>query len=418
VKTAVSLRRARVGVGLGNTLQVYDWVLFGLLSASIGPHFFATSEPVSATLSALAVFAVGFAVRPLAGVALGMVADKVGRRTVTLWSVALMTTGTLVIAVTPSYATIGIWSSGILLVCRLLQGIAAGIEAPLSTAYVVELAEPGHEGRAAGTMSFFVTLGVLLASLASFCTSLVLGAEVMDDGGWRIPLLVGALMGAYAFQLRRTLPKTLETVESPASSASIWRGVGRHWLGVVATVFVVGGALALEYALNVGLPNMARSRFGEDATEVFAIMTVASIVTMIGVLLTGALADRYRLSRTFVATRLLAVPAVFVILLYGQPGIAGFAVVVLGGSIVLALNFALYNVIATSLMPKAYRATGVALGYGIAAALFGGTAPYLLLWLEGIGATWLFLTYIAVLCLASVVLYLLARRAHGTFAGE
>ena len=105
-------------------------------------------------------------------------------------------------------------------------------------------------------------------------------------------------------------------------------------------------------------------------------------------------------------------------LFYNAPGLGGFAAVILGGSVVLVLNMTMYNLVSTSLMPKYCRATGVALGYGVAVALFGGTASYLLVWLQQQGISWMFPVYVAVLSAISVVLYLVARRTSGTFAAE
>ncbi|ETK38019.1 major facilitator transporter [Microbispora sp. ATCC PTA-5024] len=405
-----------LGLGLGNTLEWYDWMLFGLVSAYIGPHFFPSHDPVASTLSALAVFAMGFAVRPLGGVLLGAVADRVGRRQIMILSVALMALTTLVIAVAPTYQQIGVWSGVILLVCRLVQGVSTGIEAPLSTAYAVEVSPPGREARAAGYISLFVNLGIVLASLVSFFTSLVLGAAAMQDWGWRVPFVIGAVIGLLVLYLRRALPETLH--ESERGETSVWRGVGRHWLGLVAMIFVVGAAQAYNYAWTVGLPNLARSTFKEDPTPVFAASTALGLVLLAGSPLVGWLADRFKLSRTFTVTRLLAVPAVFLMLLYNRPGLGGLFGVVLGGSIVLVLNMTLYNLVATSLMPKYCRATGVALGYGVAVAVFGGTASYLLIWLQSNALVWIFPVYVAVLSLISVVLYLAARRTSGAFAGE
>ncbi|MGY1703622.1 MFS transporter [Geodermatophilus sp. SYSU D00697] len=414
-------RRALLGLGLGNTLEWYDWMIFGLLSALIGPQFFPSDDPVAATLSALAVFAVGFAIRPLGGVLLGTVADRLGRRRVMLWSVTAMAATTLVIAVMPTYTTLGVWAGVVLLLCRLVQGASTGIEAPLSTSYAVELSPEGKEGRAAGLMSFFVNLGILLASLVSFLTSLVIGADAMLEWGWRVPFAFGALLGVVVIWLRRALPESLteeEVTEAREGGNTVWRGIGRHWLGILAIVFVVGAAQAYNYAWNVGLPSMARGTFGEDPTWVFAITTALAVVLLIGSPLTGALADRQTLSRTFLVTRLLAVPSVFLVLLYSEPGIWGFAAVILGGSVVLVLNMTLYNVVATSLMPKYCRATGVALGYGVAVALFGGTASYLLVWLQQQGLDWVFPVYVAVLSLLSVATYLVARRRSGVFCGK
>ena len=412
-------RRGMLGLGLGNTLEWYDWMVFGLLSAFLGPHFFPSTDPVSATLNALAVFAVGFAFRPLGGVLLGTFADLVGRRRVMLLSVALMATTTLVIALTPTYSQIGVWSGVALVVCRLLQGISTGIEAPLSTAYAVELNPAGREGRAAGYISFYVNLGILFASLVSFGTSAIIGGNAMQDWGWRVPFVVGALLGVVVIFLRRALTETLHEHERAAgSTGSVWRGVRKHWLGLVAMLFVVGAAQAFNYAWTVGLPNLARTAFHENPTGVFAITTALGAILMVGSLVTGALADRFTLSRTFVVTRLLAVPAVFLMLVYHRPGLFGFAAVLLGGSIVLVLNMTLYNVVSTSLMPKSCRATGMALGYGVAVAVFGGTASYLLVWLQQQGLDWVFPAYAAVLSLLSVVSYVAARRHSGTFAGE
>jgi hypothetical protein len=142
------------------------------------------------------------------------------------------------------------------------------------------------------------------------------------------------------------------------------------------------------------------------------------LILLVGSLITGAVADRVKLSKTFVVTRLAAVPAVFLMLLYAGPGIGGFAAVLLIGGVVLVANMTLYNVVSTSLMPKYCRATGTGLGYGVAVALFGGTASYLLVWLQSRDLLWIFPVYCAVLSVASVILYVIARRRSGTFAGE
>lgn len=412
-------RKALIGLGLGNTLEWYDWMLFGLLASFIGPHFFPSHDPVSSTLSVLAIFAVGFAFRPLGGVILGTVADRIGRRKVMLLSITLMALTALVIAITPTYSSIGVWSSVILLVCRLLQGISTGIEAPLSTAYAVELSPSNRSGRAGGIMSFFVNLGIMTASMVSLIASSTLGGDTMSAWGWRVPFIIGALLGLLTLYLRKELPETLHAGDGPAeSTGSIWRMVGKHWRALLAMIFVIGAVQAFNYAWNVGLPNLARSRFGEDPTGVFMITTGLGLILLIGSLLSGALADRMKLSRTFVVARLLAIPTMFLMLVYAGPGIGLFAVVLLGGGLVLVVNMTLYNVVATSLLPQECRASGVGLGYGIAVALFGGTASYLLVWLQHQHLSWVFPTYVAGLSLISVVLYVLARRSQGTYVGE
>ena len=281
-------RRALLGLGLGNTLEWYDWMLFGLVAAYIGPQFFPSHDPVAATLSALAVFAVGFAMRPLGGVLLGTVADRIGRRSVMLLSVTLMAITTLVIAITPTYDSIGVWSGAILLACRLLQSISTGVEAPLSTAYAVEVSPKGREARAAGYISVYVNLGMLLASVVSFFTSLAVGSAAMEDWGWRIPFAVGAVIGLVVLYLRRSLPETLyESERAEGSASTVWRGVGRHWLGLVAIIFVVGAVQAYNYVWAVGLPSLARSVFQENPSSVFAASSALGVVMIIGSVVTG-----------------------------------------------------------------------------------------------------------------------------------
>ncbi|MDI2036713.1 MFS transporter [Paenarthrobacter nitroguajacolicus] len=418
-KFSPEVRKGLLGLGLGNALEWYDWMVFGLLSAFIGPNFFPNTDPLSATLNALAVFAVGFAFRPLGGILLGTLADRIGRRRVMLLSIMLMAGTTLIIAITPSYATIGPAAGIILLACRVLQGISTGIEAPLSTSHAVELAPEGREGYVAGIMSFYVNIGILMASLVSFLCSLVIGGAAMGEWGWRVPFIIGALFGFVVLYLRRSLPETLKQEEMATNTPrAVWKGVSKHWLSVLAIIFVVGAAQAYNYAWNVGLPSAARSGFKEDPTAVFALTTVLGVILVVGSWVIGKLADGKAMSKWFLVTRILAIPAVFLMLLYVQPGIGGFAAVLLGGSIVLVLNMTLYNVVSSSLMPKNIRGTGVALGYGIGVALFGGTASYLLVWFQSLNLSWIFPVYVAVLSILSIVFYIAARRSNGIFVGK
>ena len=432
-------RRALLALGLGNTVEWYDWQAAGLLAALMGPHFFPATDPLSATLSALAVFAVGFAARPVGGVLLGTVADRVGRRAVMLLSVAIMAVSTLVIAVLPTYSQIGAWAGVVLVACRLAQGISTGVEAPLSTAYAAELAPAGHEGRwGGGVISMFVNVGLLGASLVSFAASGLLGNAAMSEWGWRLPFVFGALLGLVTLYLRRSLPETLHASDAPGSAdaapavstavssavsagqstGQVWRMVRRHWVGVLAVIFVVGAAQAFNYGWNVGLPSLARGGFRENATAVFGLTTLLGVVLVLGSPLVGRWADRYRLSRMFLVGRVLAIPAVFLMLAYTGPGLGTLAVVLLAGGAVLILNMTLYNLVSASLMPKSCRAAGCGLGYGIGVALFGGTASYLLVWLQRAHLGWLFPCYVAVLCALSIALYLVARRRGEVYVGE
>lgn len=414
------LRRSMLGLGLGNTLEWYDWQIFGLLAAVIGPHFFRTDTVLESTLATLSVFAVGFVARPVGGILLGGVADRIGRKSVMLWSVALMAGTTLVIGVLPDVHTIGVLAPIILVVCRLLQGLSTGVEAPLSTAYGVEIMPHDRSGLAAGIISGFVNLGIMMGSLLNFLLSLSLGPAVMSDWGWRIPFWVGAAMGVVVVWLRRSLPETLENSEPEyvGVTRDIWRQVFGRWRSLLAVIFIVGAAQAFNYGWNVGLPNLARSTYGENLTAVFGLTAVLSLFMVLGSPVVGQWTDRWKLGRTFVIGRWLMIPTVFLMLLYTGPGLGGFAAVLLLGAPVLLLNMTLYVVTSTSLFPKGIRAAGGGLGYGVAVALMGGTASYLVVWLGSIGLGWLFPVYAAALALISIVLYRNAREKEGIFVGE
>lgn len=409
-----------LGLGLGNTLEWYDWQVFGLLAATIGVHFFRTDNPLEATLLTLSVFAVGFVARPLGGILLGGVADRVGRKAVMLWSVGVMAGTTLVIGVLPGVETIGALAPIVLLVCRLLQGLSTGIEAPLSTAYGVEIMPRNRSGLAAGIISGFVNLGIMLGSLLPFLLGLSLGSAAMAEWAWRIPFWVGAAMGVVVIWLRRSLPETLHESEPEyvGRTSEIWRQVFGRWRSLLAVVFIVGAAQAFNYGWNIGLPNLARTAYHEDLTAVFGITTLLALFMVLGSPIVGQFTDRFRLGRTFLVGRWLMIPTVFLMLWYTSQGLGGFAAVLLLGAPVLLINMTLYVVTSTSLFPKGIRAAGGGLGYGVGVAAMGGTAGYLVVWLGSIGLSWLFPVYAATLALISIVLYQWARRSEGVFVGE
>lgn len=414
------LRRSMLGLGLGNTLEWYDWQVFGLLAATIGVHFFRTDNPLEATLLTLSVFAVGFVARPLGGILLGGIADRVGRKAVMLWSVGVMAGTTLVIGVLPGVETIGWLAPVVLLVCRLLQGLSTGIEAPLSTAYGVEIMPQNRSGLAAGIISGFVNLGIMLGSLLPFLLGLTLGSAAMAEWAWRIPFWVGAAMGVVVIWLRRSLPETLHESEPEyvGRTSEIWRQVFDRWRSLLAVVFIVGAAQAFNYGWNIGLPNLARTAYHEDLTSVFGITTLLALFMVLGSPVVGQFTDRFRLGRTFLVGRWLMIPTVFLMLWYTSQGLGGFAAVLLLGAPVLLINMTLYVVTSTSLFPKGIRAAGGGLGYGVGVAAMGGTAGYLVVWLGSIGLSWLFPVYAATLALISIVLYQWARRSEGVFVGE
>jgi predicted MFS family arabinose efflux permease len=227
-------------------------------------------------------------------------------------------------------------------------------------------------------------------------------------------------MGLIVLWLRRALPETLHASdpEYVGVTSKVWAGALRRWRSVLAIIFVVGAAQAFNYGWNVGLPSLARTTFKEDPTSVFGITTVLALIMVIGSLVVGPLADRWKLSRVFLYGRFLMIPAVFLMLVYTHKSLSTLATVLLVGAPVLLINMTLYVLVSTSLMPKGVRAAGCGLGYGIGVAAFGGTAPYLVVWLAKHGHRNLFPSYAAILAAVSIALYVWAKKKEGVTVGE
>lgn len=406
-----------IALGGGVAVEWYDWSIYGLMSAFLGPHFFPNVDPVLSTLSALAVFALGFVVRPISGAVLGPITDRIGHKKVLMWSIGIMALCSLGIGLMPSYEKLGAAAGVFILILRLAQGVSTGIEQPAANAAALEIASPGRKGFFSGVVNgAFNQSGNLLAALVAFLTSMALGKEVMADWGWRVPFIIGAFLGLIVMYTRRHLPETgasVATNRKLESTAKVWKEIWKHRLGVLAIIFVTGGSMIANYIWITGLPNLANATFKENSTEVFGVTTAFMVLMVLAGPVVGYLADRFGSSRVYLILRVMLVPSYFIVLLYSQPGIENFAVVMLGGGIILALNQTLFNYITATLMPQEIRTTGIAIGYGIAVTVFGGTASYLLVAAQRVGQMSLFLTYGAVVCALSIVIYIWARhRGH------
>jgi MHS family alpha-ketoglutarate permease-like MFS transporter len=419
-------KKTLAGLGGGVGLEWYDWNIYGLLAAFLGPKFFPGDDPVSATLSALGVFALGFVARPVGAAIFGPVADRVSHKKVMLFSVSTMGLTSLLTGLLPTYEQVGAWASVLLIVLRLIQGLATGAEAPIANVIAMELAPPGRSGWYLGVVSgSFIQGGILFSMLVAFASSTILGTETMHDWGWRVPFLIGGVMSVAVLYLRRQLPETLlresfggDSDEVPAGG-SVWRELGRNWTALVAMVLVVGGVQILNYTWTTGLPNLANATYKENSGAVFGIIATFGVLMVAAGPVIGALADRFGPTRVYTAVRTLGIPTMCLLLLYSSPGLGTFAFVVMIGGVVVAANMGLYNFIATSLMPRTCRTTGVGLGYALGVSLFGGTASYLLVQANRTDYLWLYVLYAAVIIALSVVVYhLVARRqARITDAG-
>lgn len=381
--------RDLVAVNFGNTLEWYDWTIYSIFAHHFAVRFFSADDQASALLSAFAVFAVGFVTRPLGGIVFGRYADRAGRRTALAVTMMLTAGGSLLIAVSPDYGQVGVFASIILVVARLVQGLAHGGEMGTSVTYLVERA-PSHRRALWGSSSWVsVVLGTMLATVTGLGLNLVLGADAAAEWGWRVAFAVGGLLGLYALYLRRRLPETdafahsPENADSPQERADGSRadasrpgGIWRYWRSILVVFGLSAGGSIMFYTWLIYMPTFAQVGLGQSESSALTASLVAQAVFLGLVLASGWLGDRIGRKPLVIAFGVIAVVATVPLftLVDGTFGRLLTAMLLALGA--LSLLFGVNGAVWAEVFPTRYRATGVAAPLSLATALFGGTAPY------------------------------------------
>src|SRR5215475_5241121 len=208
VASSSQSRRAVTAAVIGNVLEWYDFAVYGYVAAIIGRNFFPGKDPVTELLAAFLTFGLGFAARPIGGIVIGRLGDTHGRKTALMLTIFLMAVGTFLIGLLPTYASIGFAAPALLLLARLMQGFSTGGEWGGSTAFIVEWAPKGRRGLFGSFQQMSVVAGLLLGSAFAALLNTILTPAQMGDWGWRIPFLVGGLLGPIGIYMRRTIEET------------------------------------------------------------------------------------------------------------------------------------------------------------------------------------------------------------------
>lgn len=375
--------RTLFGAGVGNTLEWYDWSVYAIFAPFFAAQFFAGDGATGALLSTLAVFAVGFLMRPIGGFLFGWLADRRGRRFSMTTSMMLMAAGSLVIGIAPTHASIGIWAATILVLARLLQGLAHGGEIAASYTYIAEIAPRARRGLWSTSMYASVTAGIVLASLIGAGAASLLGTDTLRDWAWRIPFLIGGLLGLVGLQLRRTLPETTPFTQESThlrTMRDLVRGLTRNRTSLARVVGLSLGVTVIYYIWAVGATGYAISSKGVDPRGALWAAVIANLVFMVTLPLWGKLSDRVGRRPVF-----LIYSAAFVILSFPLLAALNNSPVRLGLVMTVALFFLGAFVgpmpaYFAELFPTEVRASGIGVPYSFIVAIFGGTAPYLLTW--------------------------------------
>jgi MHS family proline/betaine transporter-like MFS transporter len=375
------LRRATLAAAIGNTVENYDYAVYGFVAAVLAKNFFPHATPGAALLSTFAVFGAAFVVRPLGGLLLGPMADRLGRKPTLVLTLIGMAVVSTLIGLLPTAETIGIAAPILLVVLRMLQGLAAGGEYGTAIIYAAEFAPADRKGEMAGRVQMGSLAGLLIGAFVVVGLNLSLSPSAMQSWGWRVPFLLALPLGAIGLYLRSRLGETPEFVEvrnSTREQAPVDRRLRRGLMLVgVAATHAVGFYLAFTYVQNL----IIQLRF--SAVTATAVVGCALAVGIGLVVAGGRLSDR-------IGRRPALLIATAVILVASYPLMAGLTAasnpwLLAICAVLLAAGPAFYSGIAPityiELFPVHARGTGVALAFNVAVAIFGGSVVYATQWL-------------------------------------
>jgi MHS family proline/betaine transporter-like MFS transporter len=376
-------------VVIGNALDWYDFTLYGYFAVTIGKLFFPAQTPGTSLLSSLAVFGAAFVVRPFGGIFLAQRADQWGRKGILLFVIGLMTVGTAMIAVAPTYAMIGIAAPIIIVISRLCQGFSAGGEFASATAFLVEHAPVQRRGLYGAWQFSGQGMAILLSGIAGWLGARALAPAQFEAWGWRIPFLIGLVIGPVGYYMRLKLHEPLVYIAARhhrrierAPLVEIFADYKRRVLTGLG--LVIGGSAAL-YVLFVFMPTYAVRVLHLDVQAGFIAPIVAGLTLAIFCPIMGWVSDMVgrKLALIVSTTGLLIAPYPAFMWLQHEPSVEQLALVEFAFGLLFSIGGGPFNAALAEMFPARLRASGMAVTYNFGVALFGGLAPLIVAWLIG-----------------------------------
>lgn len=376
-------RRVVISSTLGNALEWFDFTIFGLMALVISKLFFPSENASTALLKTFATFGVAFVARPLGGLLFGLYADRFGRKKALVFMIALMAVGTGMIGVLPTYAQVGLLAPMLILVARLIQGISAGGEFGSASAMLIEFAPPGQRGLYGSSQSVSQTLAFILGGLCGYALNQNLTPQQLESWGWRIPFLLGILIGPVGYFVRHQVD------ESPIFQRHLQQGnrpeqaplqtlMRRHRRALLTTFCLTAAATAVTYVTAIYLPAFAAQQLGLPLAQAQLGLIGASCISLVLAPVSGALSDRWG-RRTVILPTLLAFSLLFYLAMHrlvAQPDLHHLWTVQAVGAL-LGFLVGPMPALMTEIFPVQVRSTGASLMYNLAVMLFGGLAPAL-----------------------------------------
>ncbi|MFB4336973.1 MFS transporter [Bacillus cereus group sp. BfR-BA-01311] len=395
---------------VGNLIEWYDWYVYSAFAVYFSAEFFPKGDPTSQLLNTAAIFAVGFLMRPIGSLLMGRYADRHGRRAALTLSITVMAGGSLIIACTPSYESIGIMAPIILVLARLLQGLSLGGEYGTSATYLSEMASSGRRGFYSSFQYVTLVAGQMVALGVQIVLQQLLSEPDMKAWGWRIPFIIGAMGAVAVLWLRRTMDESeqFSNIKSQKrESAGTVRALMKHPKAVLTVVGLTLGGTVAFYTYTTYLQKFMVNTVGLPKEIVSWINFVALLIFVVLQPIAGLLSDkigRRPLLMAFgILGTLLTAPIFFFMEKTTEPIVAFLLMMV--GLIIVTGYTSINAIVKAELFPTEIRALGVGLPYALTVAIFGGTAEFIALWLKSIGMESLFYFYVAGCIAISFITY-------------
>jgi MHS family alpha-ketoglutarate permease-like MFS transporter len=418
VTSSPSRLRSIIGGSIGNLVEWYDWYAYSAFSLYFAKSFFPPASQTAQLLNTAAVFAVGFFMRPIGGWLMGRYADRHGRRAALTFSVILMCAGSLLIAVTPSYASIGLAAPALLLLARLLQGLSVGGEYGASATYLSEMAGQRHRGFWSSFQYVTLIGGQLIALAVLLVIQRYLDKPAIEAWGWRIPFVIGALCAVVAIWLRRSMEETSDFEKDrasrpQASAAATIRGLMKHPRAVLTVVGLTAGGTVAFYTFTTYAQKFLVNTVGFTAQQATFINAVTLLVYLCLQPIVGAISDvvgrRPVLTAFGIAGSLGTIPLFRA--LESTQSVSGAIWLLLAALTAVSGYTAINAVVKAELFPTSIRALGVGFPYAVTVALFGGTAEYIALYFKNIGRESWFYFYVTGCIVCSLLVYATMRES-------
>ncbi|EOQ01901.1 MFS transporter [Bacillus cereus] len=395
---------------VGNLIEWYDWYVYSAFAVYFSAEFFPKGDPTSQLLNTAAIFAVGFLMRPIGSLLMGRYADRNGRRAALTLSITVMAGGSLIIACTPSYESIGIMAPIILVLARLLQGLSLGGEYGTSATYLSEMASSGRRGFYSSFQYVTLVAGQMVALGVQIVLQQLLSEPDMKSWGWRIPFIIGAMGAVAVLWLRRTMDESEQFANIKSQkreSAGTIRALMKHPKAVLTVVGLTLGGTVAFYTYTTYLQKFMVNTVGLPKEVVSWINFVALLIFVVLQPIAGLLSDkigRRPLLMAFgILGTLLTAPIFFFMEKTTEPIVAFLLMMV--GLIIVTGYTSINAIVKAELFPTEIRALGVGLPYALTVAIFGGTAEFIALWLKSIGMESLFYFYVAGCIAISFITY-------------